>query len=439
MAKACAIAIVLGCCVMVSGCGPNSGIGEPASQDSGAWDSAGGGNGGAVGGFSSGGADGGYNSGGASGSGGVGGAQPSDGSGGATGSGGGIVAGGTGGVPTSALCPSGLPASLSDLAHLANDDTTSTKTPLGTRYDEVAGHIASAEEVSFLHDAQQQPAIPSSTSGLSLKALPVTLYPSLGGAPQPADINQHAIGNCDGDAAYGSLVYANPDFVKRLITDNHDGTFTVAMYDPQGNRLNVSIDNQFLVDGNGNIGAVSGKNGVADWATVLEKTTMKYIEVWPVIGDIGGIGSEHQLPMFTRGGGSIAFARGALSPSELTRVIEASLAEGKLISGGFGVELALANGFKTVTAHGYTVMFPKAPTIMASMRNPWGVAPTDNGYNGSTDGVLDIPPDSTWAGTIDLRVIDPGEACGDGVTAPYAPAQEDVRESPAMLQLPRAR
>src|SRR5262249_43149681 len=157
--------------------------------------------------------------------------------------------GGSGGMPAKPVCNSGIPSSVSDLQHLTSDDTTSQKTPLGSRYNDVAGHVATADELSFLHDASKQPVIPGSTSGLSLKALSVNLYPSSGGVPVPADINQHAIGNCDGDTAFASIVYANPDFIKSLITDNHDNTFTVAMYDPQGNRLQVSLDNQFLVDG----------------------------------------------------------------------------------------------------------------------------------------------------------------------------------------------
>ena len=286
---------------------------------------------------------------------------------------------------------------------------------------------ATGDELAFLHDASKQPPIPGSTSGLHLKALAVTLYPSGAGTPIPADINQHAIGNCDGDTAMASMAYSNPGFVKSLITDNHDDTFTVAMYDPLGKRLTVSLDNQFLVDSSGNLGAVSGKKGEADWATILEKATMKYIKVFAVVGDIGGIGSEHQTPMFTGVGGSFAFDRGVLSPADLTRVVKASLAEGKLISGGFGIEgKALASGLQTVTAHGYAVFVPKNDQTMISMRNPWGLDPTDKGYDASTDGVLDIPPDKSWADTIDLRIIDPGDACGPGKTQPYLPLQGDI-------------
>jgi hypothetical protein len=324
-------------------------------------------------------------------------------------------------------CTVGLPASIADLAAKSSDDTTSRNTPLGRRYDGVADHVATTQELAFLHDAHAQPVIPGSTSGLKWKSATVTLYPS-GTLPVPADVNQHAIGNCDGDTAFASLAYLAPAFIQKIITDNHDGTFTVAMYDPKGQRLDVSLDAQFLFDGGGSIGEVSGKGGVADWATVLEKATMKYIQVFPVVGDIGGIGSEHQTPMFTGAGGSVAFDRGQLSPAELARVVKAVLAAGKLVSGGFGIEgKALANGFQTVTAHGYAVLPPKTDAFMIAMRNPWGVEPTAKGYDGSTDGVMDIPPDTDWAGTIDLRVIDPGDACGPGVTAPYVPPASATR------------
>ncbi|HEX4407081.1 MAG TPA: C2 family cysteine protease [Polyangia bacterium] len=336
-------------------------------------------------------------------------------------------------------CSHGLPASIADLAAKSSDDTTSTNTPLGRRYDAVANHVATTQELAFLHDAHAQPVIPGSTSGLQWKAATVTLYPSAS-VPLPADVNQHAIGNCDGDTAFASLAYLSASFIQRIITDNHDGTFTVAMYDPKGQRLAVSLDAQFLFDGGGNIGEVSGKGGVADWATVLEKATMKYIQVFPVVGDIGGIGSEHQTPMFTGAGGSVAFDRGALAPAELTRVVKAVLAAGKIVSGGFGIEnKALANGFETVTAHGYAVLPPKTDAFMIAMRNPWGVEPTAKGYDGSTDGVMDIPPATDWAATIDLRVIDPGDACGSGVTAPYVPPAAATRAREVNIGEPHAR
>jgi hypothetical protein len=254
----------------------------------------------------------------------------------------------------------------------------------------------------------------------------VTLYPT--GKPAPSDINQHAIGDCDGDTAMASMAYMNPAFVKGIIEDHHDGTFTVAMYDPMGHPLPVSLDSKFLADSGNGLAAVSGKNGVADWATVLEKAVMKYNEVFDFIGDIEGIGSEHLTPLFTGDGNSLAFDRGALSPEELTRVVKDSLAAGKFISGGFGKETPLGK-VQSITAHGYAVFIPANDDTMVSMRNPWGVSPYANGggFDTTTDGVLDIPKSKVWADDIDLRIIDPGAACSHGVTTPYTPTAAQLR------------
>jgi hypothetical protein len=349
------------------------------------------------------------------------------------------TAGSPGSAGQPATCVAGLPSSLSDLASKGSDDTTSKTTPMGSRYDDVAKLTATSDDTAFFHGATQEPPIPGSTSGLHLKALTVNLYPSGAGQPTPADINQHAIGNCDGDTAFAAISYLNPEFIKSIITDNKDNTYTVAMYDPMGKRMTVTVDNQFLVDDSNNIGAVSGKNNVADWATVLEKATMKYVKVFPVVSDIGGIGSEHQTPMFTGTGGSIGFDRGKLSPAELTRVVTESLKVGKIISGGFGSDgMTLASGLQTVTAHGYAVFVPKNANTMISMRNPWGLDPTDKGYDSSTDGVLDIPSDPSWAATIDIRVIDPGDACGPGKTTPYLPLAGDIATK-SLIRAPQTR
>ena len=76
---------------------------------------------------------------------------------------------------------------------------------------------------------------------------------------------------------------------------------------------------------------------------------------------------------------------------------------------------------------------------MISMRNPWGLDPTSNGYNATTDGVLDIPPDPSWAATIDLRIIDPGDACGPGAMLPYVPGAADIKTDSIHVSEPHAR
>jgi hypothetical protein len=226
------------------------------------------------------------------------------------------------------------------------------------------------------------------------------------------------------------MAYQFPDFVKGLITDCGDGVFDVAMFDPQGLPLTVQVDSQFLADAGGRLVAVTAKSGKADWATVLEKAIMKYNVVFGADSTIEGIGSENVTPLFTGAGNSFSFSRGALAPEEITRVIEASLACGKFITGGFGSVLTL-DTIQSVTGHGYACYWPADSSTMLTMRNPWGFNPkASGGSDASADGLLNIPSTTTWASTIDLRVIDSGIAGSRGRTTPYTPtAAQSVMES----------
>jgi hypothetical protein len=314
---------------------------------------------------------------------------------------------------------------------------------MGTHYEDPAKHTVTSAEQALLGDATQQPQ--TVFSGAQWQKLTVTLYPAPDGKPEPADINQHDIGNCDGDAALASLAYQNTDFIQSLITDNKDGTYSVKMFDPMGKPMTVNVDSQFMVESGGtNIGQVSCKNNTACWSTVLEKAYIKYNQVYGVVGDVNGIGSEHTTPMFTGVGDSFAFNAGALSPAEMTRAVTAFLAAGKLITTGFNVEgVALPSGGTpagalTVTAHAYAALVPASNAFMISVRNPWGLVPDPN-YDGSTDGVMNIPPDATWAGMMDFRIIEPGAACGAGRTTPYVPQQLERPENVPHVREPHAR
>jgi hypothetical protein len=316
------------------------------------------------------------------------------------------------------------------LAQFGSGSTASTITPMGARFEAAAqAGPLSAAFATFLSTAASNPPVSDATSATSLEWQTVTvgLYPS--GTPSPEDVNQHAIGDCDGDSALASMAYVNPTFVRSLIADDGDGTFNVSMFDPTGKPITVVVDSEVLVDdgSSGTIGQVSAKDGSADWATILEKAVMKYDYAYAMVGQIDGIGSEELVPMFTGTGGSIAFAPGTLTPSQLQQVVTVSLAAGKFVTGGFNQALALGED-QTVTAHGYAIMVPTDPSLdMVDMRNPWGVNPwasaTTSGYDTGTDGLLRIPltaAPTDWAQIVDLRVIDPGPACA-GVATAFAP------------------
>lgn len=323
------------------------------------------------------------------------------------------------------ITKSGSEESIDDLMAYATGFTYTSATPMGNHYQGL--HVTTDQDRSYLSSPANQPPVPPGlVNSLQWSYFRVTLYPN--GKPSPADINQHSIGDCNGITAMASMAYLAPDFVQSLITDNGNETFTVAMFDPQGLPVSVTVDSKFLADGSGKLGAVSAKDGSPDWATVLEKAIMKYNTIYKANENIEGIGSEHVTPLFTGVGSSFAFNSGVLSAAQLARVVRVSLANGKFISGGFNQVYPIGN-VNTVTAHGYAVMISSDPAALFAMRNPWGVNPlTSGGYDNGHDGVLNIPATGVVPSTIDLRIIDPGIAGIKGVTTPYVPPAKALLE-----------
>lgn len=320
--------------------------------------------------------------------------------------------------------------SLGDVMPLAEGNTHSAITPMGVHFERFASKVPTADERAFLSDATQSPAVPPSVSGLHLETFAVDLYPN--GLPSPADINQHAIGDCSAASVWASMAMQAPEFVQSLIADHGDGTFGVKVYDPAGRRFTINVDSQFLARNASDLEAVSAKDGRADWATVLEKAAMKYLAVYPIVGRIGGIGSEFASPIFTGSGDSYAFSPGKLTPAQLTRVVREELAHGKIIIGGFNRVTSIGD-LDTVTAHAYMITDPANAATMVTMRNPWGASPkAHGGYDTSRDGLIDIPATVEWSRTVDLRIISPGAAGTDGITEAYEPP---AHAAPMKLQI----
>ena len=322
-----------------------------------------------------------------------------------------------------------LDANMDDLMPYSNGRTLSTLTPMGKRFEN--RHVTTQADKTWLANAANEPSLLGSAPSLTqLKEFPVTLYPY--GTPKPADVNQHAIGDCSAVAVFASFAYLYPDFIKDIITDNGDKTYTVAMFDPQGNPVNVTVSSKFLADGNGKIGAVTGKSDRATWATVLEKALMKWQKIYKVNEDIGGIGTEHVAPIFTGDGDSFAFSANRLNSADLRRAVEVSLNQGKITIGGFTKsDLPVSGNHKTVSAHAFTLMYSLDNAALFSMRNPWG---------GEGDGVLNIPNNSVIPPLIDLRIVNPGKAAkyAKGLPGPYtppylSPSQQSIRVSQELL------
>lgn len=293
--------------------------------------------------------------------------------------------------------------------------TKSSVTPMGKHYEGI--RATTDEDIAWLKNADNEP---NTVSGLTnWVAKTVTLYPY--GDPSPADVNQHSIGDCCACSVFASMAYLYPDFIKTLIQDNGDNTFTVKMFDAHGKPIEVCVTNKILCNSGGQIGQVTGKNNAITWATILEKAFMKW-ETCYQVDNVEGIGTEFLAPLFTGNGESFAFSPNTLHTSELKTFIEYALKQGMLVIGGFNVGGIQVGELQTVTAHAFAFMLSNNVNAIFCMRNPWGIT--------SADGVLEIPDKRSLVQTIDVRAVNPG------IAAPYLRSEVTPYNPPAFTILP---
>ena len=295
----------------------------------------------------------------------------------------------------------------SDLMIYATGKTNSDATPMGKKFADL--REATPEQLAWLNDPAQNPPIEAASlnaENYQIKVLDVNLYPF--GTPVPADVNQHAIGDCCACAVFASFAYTRPQFIKNIISQNGN-IFTVKMYNPKGEPITVKVNNEFICGLKGKLQALSGKNQVATWSTVLEKAMMKWQYVYRYNYGIGGIGTEHVVPLFTGNGNSFAFNAGKLTPEQLERAVKGSLSQGYIVIGGFTKnDVIIEDPYKSVTAHAFTLMYQNSESGIFAMRNPWGGA--SGSPDGKEDGVMNVPNVKTITDMIDLRICYPGSS-----------------------------
>ena len=316
-------------------------------------------------------------------------------------------------------------------ANIKGGDTSSKITPMGKHFENY--NAASDADITWLANPSNQPDLSyHELNGKSWVAKTVNLYPF--GSPTPADVNQHAIGDCCMCAVFASFAYIYPDWIKTLIEKNGNN-YTVHMFDPKGNPIDVVVDNKIMCNSGGGVDQVTGKNGVVNWATIMEKALMKW-ETRFKCNKIGGIGTEHASPPFTGNGNSYSFSPDKLYNNEFDLVVDYALSNGLISVGGFNVGGLLCGELETVTGHAFTVMYPDEDTdYKFIMRNPWG-----NG--GSLDGKLKIPCKREILKTIDFRLVYPGAAApykredlGAYTVPKFAPMEIDLHPSEEMLRM----
>ena len=317
-------------------------------------------------------------------------------------------------------------------ASVKGGSTASQITPMGRHFENY--NAASEEDKTWLANPNNQPDLTyHELSGKNWIAKTVNLYPF--GSPQPADVNQHAIGDCCMCAVFASFAYIYPEWIKTLI-EKEGNNYRVHMFDPKGNPIDVVVDNKVMCGSGGGVDQVTGKNGTVNWATIMEKALMKW-ETCFKCNKIGGIGTEHAAPPFTGNGNSYSFSPDRLYNSEFDLVVDYALSHGMISVGGFNVGGLVCGELETITGHAFTVMYPdEGADFKFVMRNPWG-----NG--GSLDGKLKIPAKREILKTIDFRLVFPGGQMAQykkedlgGYTVPkFIPMYMDLHPSEEMLRM----
>lgn len=294
---------------------------------------------------------------------------------------------------------------INDLITAHGTSTFSAITPMGKQHED--DRVATDTDLQWLSDPMQEPD-PFGDNGNKLAWNTfdvVSLYPN--GSPVPSDVNQRWIGDCCACAVFASMAYMYPRYIKHIIKDNKDKTYTVTMYDPLGKKIEVGVTGNYFVGNSGDLGAVGGRNKEVTWATILEKAMMKWRQIYLGSSNIGGIGTEYVSAIFTGDGESVGFGASLLIAQDLQRAVEVSLKQGRLVIGGFlrsGEQVD--ENWQTTSGHAFTFILPDDDSHLFKMRNPWG---------GKTDGVMKVKDDNKIPPLIDLRICAPGAAKNYGV------------------------
>lgn len=311
-----------------------------------------------------------------------------------------------------------------DIIYLAGNFTHSDETPMGTDYSWwTQNHSTTPEILEKLQDPNFEPDETKYNyieNGVEHTfywndKINVNLYPF--GEPLPTDVNQHQIGNCSVLSAFAAIVYMYPEYIKSIVHENADGTYSVDMFTPEGNPVRVALKATLLHPEEWRENptwkwGVSGKNDVTTWASLIEKAMMKYETAYDFYdnhssANLGGMNASTTCPLYTGSGDGVTIPAGSLTPEQLSVAVKDALAKGWIITGGFSEENSTPDGI-TTTGHTWTVVYPTNPNALIALRNPWGYCSESNGSN--KDGVLNVLNDGVVPPTVGIDFWHPGEA-----------------------------
>ena len=293
---------------------------------------------------------------------------------------------------------------LDDVLFFGEDFTAHPNTPMGNFCLNLPA--TTSADLQWLSNPNVEPDALNGLENYPLTACEVNLYPY--GNPSPADVNNRGRYDTNLSAALADMAYLYPSFIKSIISSQGNGIYAVKMFDPIGNQITVCVTSKFYYDGR-EIKGISGKDGKANWATIMEKAIIKWNQIYKVASGFGNgeFRSEYVIPMFTGDGASFKISANVLNSEQLAQAVKIALKNGLAVVRNFSMKQLEVNGLEIEGWVWYSVMLSNQPNALFAMRNPKG---SNSGGTETDDGVLHIANNDLVPRTFELYFIYPGVA-----------------------------
>jgi hypothetical protein len=194
------------------------------------------------------------------------------------------------------------------------------------------------------------------------------------------DIDQGYLGDCSFMASLASVAALNPSFIREMISNNHNGTYTVRLYNASGEAEFITIDAQLYRDQDGNPVYAQNDTRQEIWPAIVEKA---YAEMKGGYQNIESLSSTETLRAITGLDNAAAFNMKAvrhilgISNSDIFHMISSSLEQGRPVTAGThdpGEGVVYDETNHLVENHAYSVIraYEENGEQWVVLRNPWG-------------------------------------------------------------------
>jgi hypothetical protein len=192
------------------------------------------------------------------------------------------------------------------------------------------------------------------------------------------DLKQGDSGDCYFLSSAVAVAHDNPDALKKVFTENSDGTTTVHFFEKQKSGppkpVDITVDNQFPVGKDG-IEYASARDDKQLWPQVLEKAYAKWKGGYENIGEGGE--AKDALMALTGKSSSYTPELSKVDPDKTWQsMVAASNEKRPMVSGTFDEKHQPVNYKKEdiIEGHDYTVLkaYESNGQRLVDVRNPWG-------------------------------------------------------------------